>query len=60
MLITSPEWIHTFLDYNYRKIGIFLSNKKLIRRDMLPSTMENPNIFDYKIINLSIIGIRQG
>ena len=58
MLITSLEWIHTFLDYNYRKIGIFLLNKELIRRDMLLSTMENPNIFDYKIINQSIICIR--
>ena len=51
MLITSLERIHPFLDFNCRTFAVFLLNKELIRRNMSPSIMEDPNIFDYKTID---------
>ena len=35
-------------------------NKELIRRDMLPSIMEDPNDFDYMTIEESVEEIKNG
>ena len=35
-------------------------NKELIRRDMLPSIMEDPNDFDYMTIEESVEEIKKG
>ena len=35
-------------------------NKELIRKNMLPSIMEDPNVFDYMTIKESIDEIKKG
>ena len=40
------ERIHPYLDFNCRTFAVFLLNKELLRQNMTPSIMENPNNFD--------------
>ena len=59
-LITDLERIHPYLDFNCRTFAVFMLNKELIRRDMLPSIMDDPNVFDYMTIEESVEEIRKG
>lgn len=46
LLISDLERIHPYLDYNCRTFAVFLLNKELIRNNMIPSFLEDPNDFD--------------
>ena len=52
--------MHPYLDFNCRTFAVFMLNKELIRRDMLPSIMDDPEAFDYMTIEESVERIKQG
>ena len=41
--------IHPYLDFNCRTFAVFLLNKELIRHNLEPSLIEDPNDFDFMI-----------
>ena len=59
-LITDLERIHPYLDFNCRTFAVFMLNKELIRRNMVPSIMDDPNVFDYMTIEESVEEIKKG
>lgn len=52
--------MHPYADYNCRTFAVFLLNKELIRHNMKPSIMEDPNDFDYMTIQESVEEIKRG
>ena len=50
--------MHPYLDFNCRTFAVFMLNKELIRRDMLPSIMDDPEAFDYMKIEESVERIK--
>lgn len=39
--------MHPYLDFNCRTFAVFLLNKELIRNNLFPSIMADPNDFDF-------------
>ena len=54
------ERIHPYLDFNCRTFAVFLLNKELIRHDLEPSLMEDPNDFDFMTNEELIDKIEEG
>ena len=50
--------MHPYLDLNCRTFAVFMLNKEPIRRDMLPSIMDDPEVFDYMKIEESVERIK--
>ena len=59
-LITDLERMHPFLDFNCRTFAVLLLNKELLRRNMKPSIMDDPEIFDYTEPSDTIAKIKEG
>ena len=60
LLIMDLERIHPYLDFNCRTFAVFLLNKELIRHDLTPSVMNDPNDFDFMTLQEVIVNIQQG
>lgn len=50
LLIMDLERMHPYLDYNCRTFAVLLLNKELIRHNMSPSILEDPNNFDFMTV----------
>jgi hypothetical protein len=59
-LVTSLERIHPYKDFNCRTFCVLILNRELIKHDFSASIMEDPNVFDYMLVEELITRIKDG